>query len=138
MGVIMQIQPYIEVYGDTANAVWQGFGFLTHAHAGAATGPEAEKKALWHMGRYENGYRKVDGVWKISKVHLKLIFQTPYNAENGWVSHPVVGTVQQQFRDLGLSITGFYDRPPTDYRPYNPKAETPGEAMPDPILPPPA
>ena len=139
MGIIMQIQPYIEVYGDTAKGVWQGFGFIVHTHAGSgAAGLGEEKDALWHHGRYENEYRKVNGEWKISKAHFKLIFQTPYGAENGWVSHPIVGTVQQQFRDLGLPLTGYADRPSTEYRPYNPLAETPGEAMPDPILPPPA
>ena len=139
MGIIMQIQPYIEVYGDTAKGIWQGFGFIAHAQAkSGASGSAEEKMASWHHGRYENEYRKVNGEWKISKSHFRLVFQTPYGAENGWVSHPVDSTVKQQFRDMGLTLTGPVDKPTTGHRPYNPLAKTPEEAIPDPILPPPA
>lgn len=138
MGIIMQLQPYIEVYGDTAKGVWQEFGFVAHAQATSdVAGSGEEKAALWHLGRAENEYRKVNGEWKISETHFKLIFLTPYSAENGWVSHPVVSTVTQQFDEMGLPLIEQGVRPSTEYRPYNPQAKTPEEAMPDPILPPP-
>jgi hypothetical protein len=137
MGIVMQIQPYIEIYGDTAKGVWQGFGFVVHAQAKlGAAGSVEEKVASWHHGRYENEYRKVNGEWKIAKSHFRLVFQTPYSAENGWVSHPVDSTVEQQFRDMGLNFTTPTGKPTTEHRPYNPLARTTEDAMPDPILPP--
>ena len=137
MGIILQLQPYIQVYGYTAKGVWQGLGFIARQQPEPGVGgSEEEKVACWQHCRYENEYRKVDGEWKISKAHVKLVFESPYGAENSWVSHPITRTVQQQHLDRGLPARGYSDRATTEYRPYDPMAKTLEEAMPDPILPP--
>jgi hypothetical protein len=40
------------------------------------------KEANWGAGVYENEYVKLDGVWKIRKLHLYVRFHAPY--EGGW------------------------------------------------------
>lgn len=39
--------------------------------------------AMWFTGKYENEFIKIDGEWKILKVHLIAYTRTPY--ELGWV-----------------------------------------------------
>lgn len=126
---VMQLQPYIQVYGDTASAVWQGFGFLgfpRDPEKMLSLQPREGKMQLWLHGRYENEYRKVNGKWKISKLHFKVCFRTPF--EDGWVKTPIQMSMRRPFV--------IPDRPPTEYRPFNPDATTPEEAMSSPILPP--
>jgi hypothetical protein len=137
MAIVMQLQPYIQVYGDVASGVWQGFGFFVNPKTEAVMSRSDEEKiASWIHGRYENEYRRVDGKWKFSKIHFKFVFQTPYGVENGWVERPVGKTVRHELIAQSKPLTGYADRPSTEYRPYNPLAKTPEEAMPDPILPP--
>lgn len=42
--------------------------------------------ALWICGRYDNEFIKVDGKWKLLKVHLVTYFKTPF--DQGWLKDP--------------------------------------------------
>lgn len=42
--------------------------------------------ALWFIGRYSNEFIKVNGEWKILKVHLVSYARTPF--EEGWIRQP--------------------------------------------------
>jgi hypothetical protein len=42
--------------------------------------------ALWVCGRYDNEFIKVDGQWKLLKVHLVPYFKTPF--DQGWLKNP--------------------------------------------------
>jgi hypothetical protein len=69
----MQLQPVIHVLSETeAKGRWHHFS------------QEAEfgKNHFWGTGVYENEYKKENGVWKISKLHLYSIMRTPY--DKGW------------------------------------------------------
>ncbi len=69
----MQLQPVIHVISDTeAKGRWHHFS--QEAVAG--------KNHFWGIGIYENEYRKENGVWKISKLHLYSTMRTPY--DKGW------------------------------------------------------
>ncbi len=70
----MMEQPltHIDATGNTAHARWHLFAQL------AKQGEFAE----WETGVYENEYRRENGVWKISRLHLYPTMVTPY--ESGW------------------------------------------------------
>lgn len=70
----MQLQPLTHVSADgrTARARWHLFAQLA----------KAGEFAEWETGTYENEYRKEDGVWKISRLHLYPSMVSPY--ESGW------------------------------------------------------
>lgn len=44
---------------------------------------ERKLTALWFIGRYQNEFIKVDGEWKILKLHLIAYVRTPF--EQGWM-----------------------------------------------------
>ncbi|MEJ0100820.1 MAG: nuclear transport factor 2 family protein [Pseudomonadota bacterium] len=76
----MMEQPltHIDATGDTAHARWYLFAQL------AQQGQFAE----WETGIYENEYRRQNGVWKISRLHLYPTMVTPYESGWGKVSQP--------------------------------------------------
>lgn len=68
--------------GNRARAQWD----MLNANAmQAAEYPSFERKltALWVCGRYDNEFIKVDGQWKLLKVHLVTYFKTPF--DQGWL-----------------------------------------------------
>jgi hypothetical protein len=68
------LQPVVDVAadGDHAKARWRDLGLLGHF----------QKDAAWRDGIYENDYVRENGVWKIARLHLFVVFQVPY--EKGW------------------------------------------------------
>jgi hypothetical protein len=66
----VQLQPVIDIApdGKTAKGRWRMLGLLGRYH----------KDARWQAGPYENEYRKVDGKWKISRIHWAETFTVPY------------------------------------------------------------
>ncbi|MFC1838053.1 nuclear transport factor 2 family protein [Thermodesulfobacteriota bacterium] len=69
----MQLQPVINLLSKTeARGRWHLFS------------QEAEfgKNHFWGTGVYENEYKKENGIWKISRLHLYSIMRTPY--DKGW------------------------------------------------------
>ncbi len=123
MHVMLQQMPYIEVYDDgSARAIWSLLGICS----GSSYPLEnvEEPVAYWQGGRYENEYRKVDGIWKISKLVYRQYFATPY--DKGWCKVPVIKGNRNPFI--------IPDMPPTEYRPYNPKATCEEEQMSEPLL----
>lgn len=75
------MNPCIEVDGDTATGRWYLFGPFT-------TRTEAGDQALWLQGQYNNEFKRVDGVWKISKLSFTFTLRTPF--EDGWVKTPML------------------------------------------------
>jgi hypothetical protein len=73
----MQLMPVVTVApdGQSAQGTWR---------AVIMTG-QLGKQALWGEGPYENEYVKVDGVWKIRKLHWFQTTLVPYSG--GWVKH---------------------------------------------------
>jgi hypothetical protein len=124
MHLMLQQMPYIKVYEDgTACAVWSLFGIC----AGSQYPMEDndEPAPYWQSGRYENEYRKVNGTWKISKITYRQYFATPY--DKAWCKVPVIKGRRNPFI--------IPDKPPTEYRPYNPKATCQEEQMSEANLP---
>ena len=69
----MQLQPVIHVLSKTeAKGRWHLFS--QEAKSG--------KDHFWGTGVYENEYKKENGKWKISRLHLYSIMRTPY--DQGW------------------------------------------------------
>lgn len=63
----------IEVEGDLATGRWHLWQPTVHA-----TG----EQALWIAGRYQDEYRREDGVWRFAKVTIRPNMISPY--EVGW------------------------------------------------------
>ncbi len=61
--------PAIEVDGDRATGSWLLFQPCVHA---------AGDTALWIAGRYQDEYRREDGVWRFSKVTFRPNMISPY------------------------------------------------------------
>lgn len=64
--------PAIEIDGDRATGTWLLWQPCVHA-----SGP-----ALWIAGRYQDEYRRVDGVWRFASVTIRPNMISPYEA--GW------------------------------------------------------
>jgi len=108
----MQLQPIVTLAddGQTARGRWRAL--ILTGTSGAGSGGN------WGEGPYENEYRKEDGVWKISKLHLYPTFYVPY--EGGWI-HSEPAAVSAYSEGRGTTP----DRPSSDdYAPY-PAAFTP-------------
>jgi carotenoid cleavage dioxygenase len=128
MHVMIMVMPCIKVYDDeTAAADLSLLGPTANLNRTDVGEPiSQEPVAIWQAGRYENTYKKVDGVWKISQLNYKMYFAAPY--DKGWC--------------IGKSIQGGRskqmppDKPPTEFRMYNPKATCKEEQMFDAVLPP--
>lgn len=80
-GECLAANPRIKINGITAKGQWFMFGFYTLPYADGL-------KAIWNAGKYENEYKKVDGVWKISFLHFLTNFETTY--EQGWAKQPMI------------------------------------------------
>lgn len=64
--------PAIEIDGDRATGTWLLWQPCVHA-----SGP-----ALWIAGRYQDEYRREDGVWRFARVTFRPNMISPYEA--GW------------------------------------------------------
>jgi len=65
--------PWIESTGeDTARGRWYLLDILTRQ--GALTSQGGHANPLLYVGLYEDEYRKVDGVWLISRVRLSFLW----------------------------------------------------------------
>ena len=91
----MMLQPMIDVAANnnSAKARWRSDIQL-----------HAQGKAYWGEGTYENEYARVDGVWKISKLHFYVTMLADY--DKGWVA----GNIPME----GQSAQMPPDRPPTE------------------------
>ncbi len=87
MGVQNLATPHIVVStsGQRARAQWD----ILNANAMMATPYPADREkltALWICGRYDNEFIKIEGEWKLLKIHLVTYFKTPF--EEGWLKNP--------------------------------------------------
>ncbi len=92
----MQLQPVIHIDSEagTAKARWRTFimiGWLG-------------KEARWGEATYENEYKRVDGEWRISKLHGIINFYAEY--EDGWAKGgvPLVRSINGLEPDLPPSL----------------------------------
>jgi len=111
----VQEQPIITLSADglTARGRWK---FL------AETG-EWQKSAIWGVGAYENEYAKVNGVWRIRRIHRFDRMSTPY--VDGWA--------KTALPLAGPSAAMPPDRPPSvSYQSY-PATFVPRLAFPNPV-----
>jgi SnoaL-like domain len=111
----LQLQPVVTIAPDgrTAKARWRWLAELG----------DYRKSAAWGLGVYENEYVKVNGVWKIAKLHAYLRMRTPY--DKGWAKVALPNT--RASRQLPP------DRPQTvAYRTY-PATFIPPEDYPNPV-----
>jgi hypothetical protein len=105
----MLIMPVITLAADgqSARGTWRDI---------VMTG-QLGKDAFWGEGPYENEYVKVNGTWKIRRIHWFQTLLVPY--EGGWAKHDDVNGGKY------VSATLKPDAPPTvSYRPW-PGAFTP-------------
>lgn len=79
--------PRIVLSGDGTRARGQ-FNLLSPHCMPVAPYPGNEHKptAYWFIGKYDNEYIKLDGVWKILKVHVCAFARPPY--DEGWIKQP--------------------------------------------------
>jgi hypothetical protein len=91
----MQLQPVIHVAedGQSAKARWRSF--IQVAHLG--------KEARWGEATYENQYVRLEGKWRISKLHAFITYYVEY--DKGWNKGAV--PLPQKLGDLDP------DAPPT-------------------------
>ena len=66
----IMLQPVVSISpdGTSARGRWRGLGLLG----------QYQEYARWQVGPYENEYRKVDGIWKISATHWVDTFTVPF------------------------------------------------------------
>jgi hypothetical protein len=71
----LQLMPVISVAADglTAKARWRGIMLFGDMNKGEAS---------WGEGPFENEYVKIDGIWKISKIHWYQTILVPF--KGGW------------------------------------------------------
>jgi len=103
---MLQVQPVVDVAPDgmTAKARWREIGMLG----------QYGKSAEWEGGTYENEYRKVDGVWRISKVHWYETYRVPY--EGGWAKKLDLDARQAEVATIAAKLP-TPDMPPSkDYK----------------------
>lgn len=86
-GVIDLWTPNIVVSRDGQHAYGQFNAFAPHGMDVAVyPGNERKMTAYWFIGRYNNEYIKVDGVWKILKNRVIAFTRPPY--DEGWIRQP--------------------------------------------------
>ncbi len=71
----MQLQAVVQIADDGRSATGRWQGMIMLAEPGA--------NGIWGVGIYENEYAKVDGVWRIAKLHFYVTGMTDYDA--GWM-----------------------------------------------------
>ena len=105
LAVHMTVNPVIEINraGTRARGVWHSHGFCS-LRLGAELTP------FFCLGKYDMGYVKEDGPWKILKFAYRQTFMSPY--EKGWVEEPVAGSIAG-------SPENNPDRPTTYHMPYS-------------------
>jgi hypothetical protein len=70
---------------ERARGQWHVFG--PHSmNVSPYPGDERKLTAYWFCGKYDNEYIKVDGEWKMLKMHVIVWFRTPY--DQGWIKQP--------------------------------------------------
>jgi hypothetical protein len=82
----MRHNPIIRVHGDEATGKW-------YADIPSITG---DGKAVWVMGTYELGFRRVNGNWKISKYTFEFSYMTDFH--KGWVREPFIEGVPGELK----------------------------------------
>ena len=83
-GVIDLWTPNIVVSKDGTRARGQFNAFAPHGmDVSVYPGDERKMTAYWFIGRYDNEYVKVDGVWKILKNRVIAFTRPPY--DEGWI-----------------------------------------------------
>ena len=82
----MRHNPVIKVNGDEAEGKW-------YAEIPSITG---DGKAVWVMGEYELGFRRVKGTWKITKYTFDFSYMTDFN--KGWVKEPFIEGVPGELK----------------------------------------
>jgi len=129
MGLIMAIQPLIEVAkdGETARGQWMGFGPTALPEKAS---PEAEPvlTAFWMCGKYDMEYIKENGAWRIKKLLYAYAFVTPF--DKGWVKQPMPNDYGSFLKQPG----GEPDKPASNFYPYGPdKTEFIGVPLLEPV-----
>ena len=75
----------VSTSGQRARAQWD----ILNASAMQATpypGDQTKLTALWICGRYDNEFIRINGEWKLLKLHLVTYFKSPF--EEGWLKDP--------------------------------------------------
>jgi len=68
--------------GERAKAQWHVFG--PHSmYVSPYPGDERKLTAYWFCGKYDNEFIKVNGEWKMLKMHAIMWFRSPY--DEGWI-----------------------------------------------------
>jgi len=115
MGLIMAIQPLVQVAkdGKTARGQWMGFGPTALPEQ---TSPDAESTltAFWMCGIYNMEYIKENGTWMIKNLLYSYAFVTPF--DKGWVKQPMPSNYGSFLKQTG----GEPDKPPSNFHPYGP------------------
>lgn len=76
------MNPIIDVDGDRATGKWLLFEPCSF--------PVGNKRQpVWGMAKYEDEYRRIDGVWKFK--HVKLMSHTWAPYEQGWEKQRIIG-----------------------------------------------
>lgn len=99
--------PYVIISnsGERARGMWHVFG--PQAKQGMDFTTERRTlMALWFAGKYDMEFIKIDGEWKILKMHLIAYMKTPYDL--GWVKAP---DCMREVIDTGIKP----DKPPRNY-----------------------
>lgn len=88
--------------GNRARAQWNQLS--PHSMAVAAY-PSTYRRFVdyWFIGKYDNEYIKIDGEWKLLKVHVVAQSRTP--CEQGWIRQPDARRITHEYdsRPDGLS-----------------------------------
>ena len=102
----MQLQPVIHVLSETeARGRWHDFS--QEATSG--------KNHFWGTGVYENEYRKENGKWKISKLHLYSTMRTPY--DQGWAETALPRSTPSRYLPPDHPPSVDYENYPSVYVP---------------------
>ena len=117
LGLIMALNPVIEVAkdGSTARGQWYGFGPVAIPTKATPTDEKMELAAVWMCGKYDMEYVKEDWKWKIKKLLYAYCFVTPF--DKGWVKQPLPHGYDSFLKTPG----GEPDGPATHFHPYGPE-----------------
>ncbi len=102
----MQLQPVIHVLSETeAKGRWHHFS--QEAQFG--------KNHFWGTGIYENEYKKENGVWKISRLHLYSTMRTSY--DKGWAKEALPRSTPSNYLPPDQPASVNYENYPSVYVP---------------------